>query len=183
MKMLKIFFLGIAFALGSAATADNPVRLKNFREIYASLVTVTGVDGRDAELTELFRVNVDRLPKVGEAGELSSNVVLAATELSGAFCKKALDREKALPRGERNLFGQVDLNRGPRQFTNYLKGRITEQYAQAFWLRAPSATEKEVLSQLIDRLRTNVTDSADETEKLLQVFCVSFGSSLAFLTK
>lgn len=182
--MTKLFLIFMAFSLHPVAWAVNdPVRLKNFREIYESYAQITGVDSKDADLLELYKLNVDRLPKLGVAGELSSNVVLATTELAGAFCKKALDKEKALPRGERNLYGLADLTRGPEQFTEYLKGVIVNRFAEQFWQRQATDSEKQVFSKSISKMTEKDPEDEAQTGNILHVLCATFGTSLAFLTK
>src|SRR5688572_9189629 len=108
---MKALFFGLVISIGQFAYGfEDPVLLKNFREIYAAYENITAVDGRDKELMDLYKLNMDRLPKNGLPEELSSSVVLAATELSGAFCKKTIDREKVLAPGARILFGDVNFD-------------------------------------------------------------------------
>lgn len=180
-KIITLLILSLCTSIAGAV--NDPVRLKNFREIYESYAQITGVDSKDADLLELYKLNVDRLPKLGVAGELSSNVVLATTELAGAFCKKALDKEKALPRGERNLYGPADLTRGPEQFTEYLKGVIVNRFAEQFWQRQATDSEKLVFSKAISKMTEKDPEDAAQTGNILHVLCATFGTSLAFLTK
>lgn len=170
--------------LAVGAYAADTVRLKNARELYAAYEATTGIDGRQADLAELYRLNMDRLPKYGLPEELSSSTVLAATEISGAYCKKAIDREKVLPEGERMLFADIDFTQGPSQFTSFLRETAIDRLAIMFWQR--NATEAEIASLSETILSASMDGSKDlpaETEKVLQVLCTTVGTSLAFLTK
>ena len=183
----KLFLTSALIAvagLAPEARAADPVYLKNFREIWSSYVSATGVDGRDQTLRDLYRFNVDRLPKLGLPAELSSDVVLATTELGGAFCKQAVVQEKALPRGQRLLFGYVDFARGPSQFTTYLKEMVADHLAQIFWQRNVLTPEVAVIGTIIDKtIAAGGTDTPEATEALMHSLCTTYASSISFLVK
>jgi hypothetical protein len=169
--------------LSFAAHAADPVLLKSGREIFASYVAITGLDANDQTLRDIYRLNIDRLPKTGAPEELSNTVIMGTTELGGIFCKQTLDREKTLPRGQRQLFADVNFARGPRQFDDYSRGLIFNDLGMAFWQRNATDAEKKALSKAIDTAVTKNSDDTDETVKLLQVICTTYASSLAFLVK
>ena len=171
-----------SFLWDSLATAGEIVQLKNAREIYASYESVTGVDGSKQELRDLFKLNADRLPKTGAPEELSSSVVLAATELSGAFCKQVITNEKVVSHGQRILFGDVDFNKGPSQFNGILKPILIDHLAIEFWAREASAPEKQVLDRVINSASKG-DDTPAMTEKVMLVVCTTYATSLAFLLK
>lgn len=183
--LLMSFFATNTFAAiaAGAFAAKDPVLLKNFREIYASYVNITGVNGRDKDIADVYRLVVDRLPKAGTPDELSSAVILAATEVSGMFCKKAIDSEKAVSHGERILFGDIDFARGPSQFTDYLKSVVNDHLALAFWQRNANAAEKQALSKVITDASKGSAETGAETEKVMHVLCTAYATSLAFLAK
>ena len=179
-------FMGLLAVLGVALSAHagkDRILLKNFRELYASYETVMGVDGRDAELQELLKLNIDRLPKYGVVEEMNSPVVLAATEISGAFCKKAITREKAVSHCERILFADADFTRGPKQFSSVIKVAMIENLANLFWQRNSTEAETQVLSEIITKASVGSDETPADTERVLQVLCSSFATSLNFLVK
>lgn len=170
--------------LATAGTeAATPLRIKNFREIFASYEAITGADEGDTELLELFKLTKDRLPRAGVPQEFGSPVVLGMTELAGGFCKKAIAREKAQSYGERLLFSDIDFARGTNQFSDFLVGKLADQLAISFWQREAKVSEKMALSKMISDLSTGDPMAVVETEELLQVVCTTFGTSLAFLVK
>ena len=183
-KLFLTALTAVAGLASSQAHAADPVYLKNFREIWGSYVSATGVDGRDQTLRDLYRFNIDRLPKLGLPAELSSDVVLATTELGGAFCKQAVVQEKALPRGQRLLFGYVDFARGPSQFTTFLKETLADHLAQIFWQRNVLTPEVAVIGGIIDKtIAAGGTDTPEATESLMHSLCTTYASSISFLVK
>jgi len=181
--MTKLFLNLLVLSFTCNALAEDPLLLKNFREIYASYAAITNIDPKSPDLLELYKANKDRLPASGLPSELSSPVVLALTELSGAFCKKALDREKALKPGERILFPNVNFKVGPSQFQKFRKTEISQHLAQLFWQREATDKELNSLSKHIDRLGSSQPYNPAETEQLLHILCTTYGTSLAFLVK
>lgn len=179
--MKKTVILAAAFfALMSQAEAR--VQLKIGAEIFAAYQAITGINN-DSELRELYKLNVNRLPKAGAAEEMSNGVVLGTTELGGAFCKKALDRDMALPAGQRILFGLVNFKRGPSQFGDFLKGQFFDQMAVSYWQRNVTEEEKVKLSNLMAETIKGSPDSVEETYALMQIMCTTYATSLAFLVK
>jgi hypothetical protein len=165
------------------AHAHAGVRLKIGREMLASYAAITGVSAGDSDLSELYKLNVGRLPKAGNPEELSNGVILGATELGGAFCKKALDREVAQSPGQRMLFGSVNFKRGPSQFGDFLKGKFLDEMAVAFWQRNITEAEKTKLSDVMNKTIEKDEDTPENTVSLMQVMCTSYATSLAFLVK
>lgn len=173
----------LAAFLAVMAQAEAKVNLKIGSEIYASYATITGVSAGDQELRDLYKLNVNRLPKAGSTEEMSNGVVLGATELGGAFCKKALAREMAQPAGRRILFGIVNFNRGPSQLGDFLRGEFFDSMAIAFWQRNVTEEEKVKLSAVMNDVIKGSADSAEETAMLMQIMCTTYATSLAFLVK
>jgi hypothetical protein len=178
--MKLLIALASFFALMGHAEAK--VNLKIGTEIYAAYVNITGISG-DKELRDLYKLNINRLPKSGETDEMTNGVVLATTELGGAFCKKALIRDMALPQGGRILFGLVNFKRGPSQFSDFLREEFIDQMGVQFWQRDVTAAEKAMMSKIMTDVIKNSPDSTDETATLMQVMCTTYATSLAFLVK
>ncbi|MDZ4660487.1 MAG: hypothetical protein SGJ18_02590 [Pseudomonadota bacterium] len=180
---MKTFFIILGLFQLEISSAQDPIRLKNFREIYASYESVTRVDGKDGTLQEIFRLSKERLPRNGTADELNSPAVLAMTELSGAFCKKAIDREKILTKGERILFLDIDFELGPIQFSDYLVERISNHLSRLFWNRDINPQEATVMVKLVSEAGAANQYSKIETENVLHILCTTYATSLAFLVK
>ncbi len=186
MNRVTVLFLICAIQLSVATeafTAPPPVRLKNGLEVFYSYEAITAIDGSDAELKELFKLNQDRLPRNGLAQELSSPVILSLTELAGGFCKKSVTKEKTLSIGERQLFSDIDFDRGAVQFSSYLAEKIADDFALMFWGREIQKSEKDLVTQLIASVGKDDSASPASTERVLLFLCTYYGSSLAFLVK
>lgn len=182
--MSKIIFSLILIGSSIASAAVSPgVRLKNFREIYYSLAALTNIDENDADMKTVFSLVKDRLPRAGSPQEFNSPSLMALTELSGAFCQKAVQREKVLTPGERTLFSDINFARGPVQFSSYLGEVLSKRMSRIFWQREVKAEEIAMIEQLIFETAKEDTVSLVETEKVLQSVCTTFASSLAFATK
>jgi hypothetical protein len=185
MKHIRSWFAFALFAsLILAPQAQSAsLRLKNFREIYAAYQSVLNVSASDADVSAVYALVRDRLPKTGQAQEFSSSVVLATTELGGAFCKKAITLEKAMPFGERNLFYNIDFDYGPFQLSGYETEVLAKNLANAFWQRDLTQDERKVIYKLVDTASNEDLTSPEATEVVLRSICTTFATSLAFLTK
>ncbi len=183
--MKKITFYAIVFFLYGimVGNAGDPVRIKNFREIYSSYASITGVDINDLDIQAAFGNIKDRLPKYGIPQELSNNTVLAMIELSGYFCKKAIEREENQTYGERLLFSDIDFTRGSEQFSNFLVSKLSQQFSTMFWLRDVRQKEVEAMITLVAKSSVADEDSIDATKQILQMICASYASSMAFIVK
>lgn len=182
--MKKVIFYSVVFFLYGVmiGNAGNPIRIKNFREIYSSYSNITGVDKNDGDLQNAFGNIKDRLPKYGIPQEFSNNTVLAMIELSGHFCQKAIAREENQTYGERLMFSDIDFTRGPSQFSDFLVSRVGQQLASMFWLRDIKQKEIEAMISLVAK-SANGDDSIAALKNLLQIICASYASSMAFLVK
>lgn len=182
---MKTFFISIILlaATTSVAAVNSGVRLKNFREIYYSLAALTTIDENDADMKTVFNLVKDRLPRAGSPQEFNSPSLMALTELSGAFCQKAVQKEKRMSPGERTLFPDVNFQRGPVQFSSYLSEVIAKRLSRIFWQREAKASEIAMIEQLILETAKDDMSTLTETEKVLQSVCTNFASSLAFATK
>jgi hypothetical protein len=180
--MKRQWAISLMVLIGLQAHAADPVRLKIGREIYAAYSSITGV-ASDQELRDLLKANQDRLPKTGAPEELSNSGVLAATELGGMFCRKALNKETTQSAGSRILFTNVDFNRGPSQFTEFKREALLDHLATLFWQRNITAAEKTSLATMMTKSADSGPDSKEETVNLMQTLCGTYASSLAFLVK
>jgi hypothetical protein len=173
----------VFLSVGLSAQATDPVILKTGREILASFASMTGVSDQDPEIVELYRMNAGRLSKQGLPSEFSNNGVLAVTELGGLFCKKAVQREKNLEPSVRNLFGAVDFSESPLQFDEERKVRLLGDLAGIFWQREVSESETKVLSVALDNIVKASAGGSTETERVAQILCTTFATSLGSLIR
>ena len=178
---ITLLVTGITPVSQASASSDR-LLLKNYREIFLAYASATGVAPQDVEAREAYRINIDRLPKTGVTDELSSPVILAATELSGVFCSKAISREQKQTPGERQLFPQIDFQTGPSQFSDYLIDILAQDLALNFWQR--NAKPEEIISvlELIKESSVGAMTTSD-TENILQILCTTYATSLAMLVK
>ncbi len=185
MKIASLFFwvAALSHQVVQAKLNDQPVRIKNFREILYSYEGLLRVDANSTDIRDMFRSVKDRLPTLGNVDELSSSTVLAMTELSGLFCSKAIQIEKDKPFGERNLYSDIDFSRGTEQYTSYLRHKLNQSFEKIFWNRSMSSIEAKVMDEsLVKQIQlSNGTNS--EHANILLSHCVSFATSLAFLVK
>ena len=173
----------LSIILGFNIAGADPVLLKNGREIFASYASITGLSEKDTELKELYRLNADRFPKLGQPEELSNSVILASTELGGAFCSRTVLREKDQSRGQRILFSDVDFKQGPSQFRGFSGEKLLSQLALAYWQRNLQEPERQSLLMTVDKTIRAGTDTPQDTLKFLQVICTVYATSLSFLSK
>lgn len=183
MKILAVSFVFLFGMKSYSASTSSSVRIKNFREIYYSLSALTNIDENDADLKVVYNIVKDRLPRTGSPLEFNSPSLMALTELSGAFCQKAVQKEKTLSPGERTLFPDVNFQRGPVQFSSYLSEVVSKRLARIFWQREAKASEIRLIEQLILETAKENMAALVETEKVLQSVCTNVASSLAFVTK
>lgn len=137
----------------------------------------------DPALREIYKGTVDRLPKNGNPDELSNPMIMATTDLSGAFCKMLLEKEKAVSPGRRILFGDVNFKRGPSQFIDGIRHAMLDHLANSFWYRDATLTEKASLSKTMAAAAKGAPDTAEETVSVLQLLCTTYATSLAFFVK
>jgi hypothetical protein len=173
----------IMLSMGIWAHAADPVQLKTGPELLASYAAITGVSANDPDIHTLYLSDVKRLPQKGTPDEMSNNVVLAATEVGGLFCQKALAREQTQSASQRILFTNADFTRGPSQFDSYTQGQLFETLALAFWFRDVTDAEKQSLAKTLAGVIQNQTDTPDQTVRLMQLMCTVYASSVAALVK
>jgi hypothetical protein len=175
---------GVWGALLGAATpslAGDALALRNFREYPAALEAVTGVRMSDPEVAASYRRVATLLPITGDPGEMSSPMLLAATELAGVFCAKVVAVEAATTVPLRLLFKRVDFTRGPAQFGDADWRALVGDLSTAFYQRPADDDEAlELVAAL--KLATPRATGPTDTPKVMTIACTMLATSLAFLT-
>lgn len=182
MNRLRFVFVVVVCFTGISNSYAN-LKIRNFREIVAGFDSIMGpFSGNAAAYLQMVYLNTkDQLPRFGYPQEFSSSVVLATSELSGAYCQKMVEREMALGFAERTFFSEVDFELGPKQFSNYVLRSILEPFSILFWQRELRSKEKEVFSNIVAEFNSDGPELKQETVKLLQTICTLFATSLSHL--
>lgn len=183
MVRLITAFVTLFICVVSTSPAFAILRLKNFREVYASLASSLAVNPKDPQMLAALVQVQDRLPREGSTAEFSSPTLMALTELSGVFCGKSIAIEKLKPSGERFLFPEIDFQKGPQSINSFFREKVIERLSVSLWLRNPEDNEKELLKSFLDSLILKSPNSNAETVKVMQLLCTHIASSLPFVIK
>src|SRR3954471_1832956 len=70
--------------------------VKNFRQVFDSLVVSTGVSPSDSAINDFYSSSYSRLPMTGSVNEINSSGLLTMTALSGMFCNKMVATDSKL---------------------------------------------------------------------------------------
>jgi hypothetical protein len=183
---MRSLFLFLVLTSGfniSSATFAKTLVLKDFRQMLISLSVTTGVNHRDTDIQAIYQRVRTRLPLAGAVDEMSSPMILAVTELAGAFCDKMIKSDAEVDdRSLRRVHTQVEFRRGPSGLTDAILAATAREYAELFWQRPATATEARMLEEALQTARTQATGmSAAETVEVLKVGCAIAATSLAAL--
>ena len=154
------------------------VSLKNFRELAAFYSAATAVPLTDPKVQAVYQNVKSRLPKAGTVDEFASPTVLAAIELSGAFCGSFITAEAALTPANRRAHQTIDFTKSPRVLADSDIDAAVANYTRLFWLRAPRPDEDAAFLATIGRLKTASTNDAPGTRQLLLSMCTQVATSL-----
>lgn len=146
-----------------------------------SFEAITGVDAADTDVSAVYRRVLTRLPAKGTLDEMSSPMLLATTELAGAFCKAMVRQQSQLPSGLRLYFNNVDFKKDKRQFTPALIETTIRELTQGFWQREPTPEEWNLLNEMAKETLAAAGTGILETQNILAVHCLQLATSIGFL--
>lgn len=165
--------LAVTMAESSAPT----VGVKNFRQLDGSLRAVLGVNPSSEEL----RGTLKRLPVDGKADKVSSSSLLATVQLVGAYCEKFIAAEVRTKSGARRVHGKVDFFSPASKFSQAARQSVVENYAQVFWQRMPTESEKSELLALFTDIESQSEQPKRKLWEMLMGVCTAVGSSVEFI--
>jgi hypothetical protein len=168
----------VAIFMLFSTTDASAVSLKNFRELAAFYSAATGVPMTDTGVQTAYTNVKSRLPKAGTVDEFASPTVLAAIELSGAFCTSFINAEAALPAAKRRAHATIDFTKSPRVLANTDVLTTVHAYAKLFWLRDVTAAEDTLFNGTITTLKAASTDNVAGNKQLFLALCTQVATSL-----
>lgn len=181
---LSLFLLlaGSALAAKQQPKDISHLALKNFRELYDSLATVTGVDPTSQDISTYYQQIVGQLPRNGTLSEFNAQSLLAATGLGSAFCNHeiAADAQAATP-PTKGLNAGIDFTKGPSTITTAQRTQLIQNYVSAFLQRNPTQTEQQNLLSLF-AAQTDATNAPAETQTAILAVCSALSASIEFLS-
>lgn len=178
---LSLLALSLLLSLISTPSFGTKVGLKTFRELPSAYSTVLGVPTTNPAIQTIIKKVSSRLPQKGEVEEMSSPMILAVYELSGAFCSTFMESEVNKPAPERLLFKSVDFKQGTKQFSMALQRGLIADMADAFWFRQPTETEQTELEYFFSQSISSSGAAIGESRNIAFMLCTYFGTSLQFL--
>ena len=182
-RVLAALALTLVGGAGEALAGGTPIALRNVRELVYGYEALLQVNQNDPDLRAVYRGVVDRLPLSGAVSEFTSPMLLAATELGGAYCGKAVDRDAKLPVFERVLFNGVYFDRGPGQFGAHQQRELLDAFARIFWVRSMALEEEKALLPTFQTWITGHENDVTYTPIVMKELCTTFATSLPFLVK
>ncbi len=161
--------------------ADVPLALKNFRQLFESYSVITRVPTSDPIVKQAFDDVKTRLPRHGQVSEVSSPMLLAATTLSGSFCKQMIQADSNLPQGQRRAHRGIDFSNASLAFNRASRMNQIQEYARLFWTRPATDAELDSLLEIIGYESEQRLLSLDERKKVLLMSCTATASSMGSL--
>lgn len=180
--MKRIGCLSLLFLLTRYSFADS-VAIKNFREIYQSLIVATGVTP-DADLIAAYSGVRDGLPKFGNVDEFSAPMVMAVTQLASLFCNAMITSDAGLADpSQRRAHKGVDFTKGMEAMTPAIRTSVLHSYTELYWQRDPTPDELKLLLSYMDTVSGADPKTTQGTTNALLLTCTLVSSSLDFLTR
>lgn len=174
MKHVAFFLL---VSLSSPFGHTTELGLKNFRELYQSMKTVTGNRSPSSEIQNYYDANISKLPKYGKIQELDSSMLIATINLASYFCQVMIDSDTKRSPGQRWIHGTLPMN---QPFSKWSSAQVEElllSYALYTWGEDYAPQELSAARKLVSEL------SAEKISSALVGVCSLFLSSPRFLVK
>ncbi len=180
---LRSLFENVAASEACLGTVGSeiPLALKNFRQLFESYAVITRIPTTDAVVRQAFDDVKTRLPRQGQVSEVSSPMLLAATTLSGAFCKQMIQGDSVLASGQRRAHRGIDFSNASLAFNRAARMNQIQDYARLFWNRSASDSELDSLLEVIGYESEQRLLSLDERKKVLLMSCTATASSMGSL--
>ncbi len=181
---LRSLFEDVAVLPSCLGQGDAPTEagVNNFRQVYESLISQTGVDPlQKPDIEKYFQEAVTRLPKSGTVEEMNSTSLLAITALSGMFCKAWISDEAKAAAGERKTHTEVNFD--AKEMSDAEIQKMANRYALNFWQREATAEELKVLLELGKEFRDLKTDKPLSIADQLTGLCTAMASSLESMSR
>lgn len=148
-------------------------------QILRSMSSLTGVPVDSSINAEYGRLR-SAFGETFELEKVTAPMLLSLTSLAGVFCTKAVNREAALPAGQRKLFKLVNFSAPVSSFNNDAYSDAVNGLALRFWSRAPKASESSMIKNSRDSFVQAITGTITDvkyTKHLAIYLCTATLSS------
>lgn len=113
---------------------------------------------------------------------VTSPMLIGVTNLSSVFCNETLNRETGLPAAQRRLFGDINFASNVRNVSEQNFAGVADKLSRAFWGRAPSSEELQILvigkNEFVTALTTQEANANASSRNLMLFTCTAMLSSL-----
>lgn len=177
----KLALLTFLFLIAETQSlyANSTPPIKNFRELFESWALSTQVDPLDPLISSTFATEKMQLPREGVLDELTDAVLLASVRVSRTFCQKLIEKDAVLPPEQRWAHSTVNFSLGPKEaFSTEVRDLLLKRYADLFWTRNLTSTEKVAMDPLFLKLVETAANEPQGTTDVLTMLCVSFAISV-----
>lgn len=171
--MKKIFLLLFCSVL---ALGQN-LALKNYREIYFNLLTMTNIQP-DEKLEAQYKGLREMLPKFGNIDEFNGAMQLALLQITSEFCERRVNLDSQVEPSKRWLHTEVNFSKNAKDFTEKEKEFLVQEYAQIFWQRAATESEARLATSAFDGFAAQ----GFSTVQALVFYCTLLATSIPAVT-
>jgi hypothetical protein len=161
--------------------AEDPIVIKNFREIFESLSVASGVTADTATMSA-YNSFKPVLPKFGNPEEYSAAMQIAVIRLAGYFCRSLITQDAAKTDPVlRRAHKSVNFSAGPVGLSEIVRKDVLSNYAKLYWQRDLSTTELKSMQNMADALIARAPTTTTGTRNVCLAMCTAVASSLEFL--
>ncbi|HEX4924572.1 MAG TPA: hypothetical protein VFV50_10815, partial [Bdellovibrionales bacterium] len=138
MGRLLTLALGMAMAAAPAQLdAASALSIKNYRQVYSAMSTVTGVPKTNPVVSNYYNQAFRRLSETGSVGSVSGPLLLTTTILASRFCTEFIKAEAVLPKDQRKAHQMVAFDQTQAALTTDVLTSVLNNYGMLFWGRTP----------------------------------------------
>lgn len=177
-----VLALGVAMvALPAKLDAAAALSIKNYRQIYSSMSTVTGVPKTNTVVATYYNQAFRRLSENGSVGSVSGPLLLTTTILASRFCSEFIKAEALLPKDQRKAHQQVAFDQTPAALTTAVVTSVLNNYGTLFWGRTPDSNERSIGLGLVKEAVEGQAETTQMTRNALLTACTNYLGSLEFI--
>ncbi len=142
--------------------------VKNFRELYESLLTSIGMEKSD-NVNKAFTKVKEQLPQWGLISEVNSSSLMATMALGSTACEELILSDSKLGSEKRWIHKQIDFSKDGKQLLSAPGNSVFEEYANIFWQRSLTPFEQTHFTQMTAELNSQSSDLKDTLLQLCTV--------------
>ncbi len=158
--------------------------LKNLREIYETMISVTGYP-TDHLTRRFYFGSVQTFSQDGRGEKVSAPMMMRLTSMAGLFCNHLIVEERKLTGtnvSTRKFFKKVQFDKDSSYLTPEVREDVLQNYAEFFWRREISEKEKALLNQLLENSIEQQKSDTKKPDQPLLATCTAALSSLKVFT-